>query len=611
MADELLSYYEKELAFIRQMGAEFARENPKIASRLGINADTIEDPHVSRLVESFAYLNARIQHKLDDDFPEISDALLTVLFPHYQRPIPSMSIVQFTADDEQLDAAYTVPRHTLLETRSFSGESCRFSTAYDVELLPLQVSDATLMGRPFSTPGSDRVRGAASVLKLTFNAFVDSIDLSELATEHLRFYLKGQAQHIHPLYELLFNSCQNVVLSTGKPGEPPIFLGSDALKPVGFEPDQGLLPYPSSSFMGYRLLTEYFAFPQKFMFMDVDGIELAKLGADLNHFELYIYLGESNIELEHNINAENFLLGCSPVVNLFSHDTDPIELDHRQPEYQVVPDVRRPDGYEIYSVDKVMAADAYGRTTTYRPFYGLNHDRDYHSDQAFWYARRQHAKLKATKRDEGTDIFISLVDMDFSPSIAEDKTLLIGTTCSNRDQPSKLPFNQSEPSLQAVNATPPCSAIRCIVQPTETIRPPLGNGARWRLLSHLNLNHWSLTGGESAKEAFKEMLRLYDFQHSSVNRSIVESIVDLQARPVNAPINVGGYPTLCRGIEVTVTINDRVLSGISLCLFSSVIEHFFALYCSVNSFSKVLIKLDNKEGIYKECPIRTGAQAAQ
>src|SRR5690554_210340 len=354
MADELVPYYVKELAFIRQMVAEFAEEHPKIAGRLGVSSETIEDPHVSRLIESFAYLNARIQHKLDDDFPEISDALLTVLFPHYQRPIPSMSIVQFTADDEQLDAAYTVPRHTLLETRSFSGESCRFSTAYDVELLPLQVSDATLMGRPFSTPGSDRVRGAASVLKLTFNSFVDSIDLNELATEHLRFYLKGQAQHIHPLYELLFNSCQNVVLSTGKPGEPPIFLGSDALKPVGFEPDQGLLPYPSSSFMGYRLLTEYFAFPQKFMFMDVDGIELAKLGADLNHFELYIYLGESNIELEHNINAENFLLGCSPVVNLFIHDTDPIELDHRQPEYQVVPDVRRPDGYEIYSVDKVM-----------------------------------------------------------------------------------------------------------------------------------------------------------------------------------------------------------------------------------------------------------------
>ena len=196
MADELLPYYEKELAFIRQLGSEFAEEHPKIAGRLGINSDTIDDPHVSRLIESFAYLNARIQHKIDDDFPELSDALLNVLFPHYQRPIPSMSIVNFKADEEQLESPYLLEKNTLLETEQFQGETVRFSTSYDTELLPIKVTSASLMGVPFSTPGSSNVRGAGGVLKLSLETFNEEITFADLNFDKIRFYLKGQPQHV-------------------------------------------------------------------------------------------------------------------------------------------------------------------------------------------------------------------------------------------------------------------------------------------------------------------------------------------------------------------------------------------------------------------------------
>lgn len=605
MVDELLPYYEKELAFIRQMGSEFARENPKIASRLGINGDTIEDPHVSRLVESFAYLNARIQHRLDDDFPELSDALLTTLFPHYQRPIPSMTIVHFQPDPEQLEAPFTVARGTLLDTKPFKGEHCRFTTTYDTELIPAKLTGAQLMGRPFSTPGSDRMRGSASVLKLSFSSFFEGVDLAEVMPDRIRLYLKGQPQHIHPLYELLTNRCENVVLSAGEGSGHVRFLGQEAVQPVGFDAEEGLLPYPNNSFMGYRLLTEYFAFPEKFMFVDIHGVDVAALGENLESIDLYVYLRDADLELEHHIDANTFVTGCTPAVNLFSHQADPIELDHRQYEYQVVPDVRRPSGYEIHSVDQVVAADAYGKTAEYRPFYGFNHDRDYHQDQTFWFARRQHAKFKPTDRDEGTDVYLSLVDLDLAPSVAGEKTLMVRTTCSNRDQPAKLPFNAREPKLQCVDGSPPTQRIRCLTQPTETIRPPLGNAARWRLLSHLQLNQRSL-GGENAKASLQEMLRLYDFKQTSTHRSLIEAITDLQVRPVNAPIQVAGRPTLCRGMEVTLTIDDRLLSGISLCLFTAVLEHFFALYCSVNSFSQLLVKRKNHDGYYKQCPIRKG-----
>lgn len=605
MADELLPYYERELAYIRQMGAEFAKENPKIASRLGISTETIEDPHVSRLVESFAYLNARIQHRLDDDFPEFSDALLGTLFPHYQRPIPAMSIVRFEPDPEQLERPFVIPKGTELDTRSFKGEKCRFSTCYDTTLTPVEVVEAKLMGRPFNTPGADRMRGAASVLKIRLTPLLEGANLADGLPRSLRFYLKGQPQYIHPLYELLINRCENLVLSDGT--SRPVFLGGDQVQPVGFGKDEGLLPYPDNAFLGYRLLTEYFAFPEKFLFVDIQGLDLSRLSPTLDSLELYLYLADADVELEHHINAAHFVTGCTPAVNLFEHQADPIELDHRQYEYQVQPDIRRPSGYEVFSVDRVIAADAYGKSAEYRPFYGLNHDRHYHQDQTFWHAQRRHAKLKPDNRDEGTDVFLSLVDLEFSPSSAREKTLLIHTTCSNRDQPARLPFNNREPQLQCVDSSPPTRQIRCLTQPTDTIRPALGNAARWQLLSHLQLNQRSLTDGESG-EALREILRLYDYRQTSAHRSLIEAITDLTIRPVNAPIQIAGRPTLCRGMEITLTLDDRLLSGVSLCLFTRVLEHFFALYCSINSFSQLRVKRKGYDGFYRIGPIRAGGK---
>jgi len=606
MADELLPYYEKELAFIRQLGAEFSKEQPKIAGRLGINADTIEDPHVSRLIESFAYLNARIQHKLDDDFPELSDSLLNVLFPHYQRPIPSMTIIKFEPDPEQLDSKYTVPGRSLLETDLFQGERCHFTTIYPTELLPIKVTSAKVMGRPFVTPGSTEAKGAECVLKISLSTFTDDIDFSSLNLEKIRFYLKGQSQHINPLYKLLLSNCINVVLANSENDTAPIYLGKDCIKSVGFEEDEGILPYPPSSFTGYRLLTEYFIFPEKFMFIDI--AELANKIPDSfgNKLSLYLYLDTSDIELEHNINNETFVTGCTPAINLFKQKTDPIKLDHTQQEYQIIPDVRRPSGFEVYSVDKVTATSTDGDQEEFHPIYGLSHEHQNTDSHSFWFASRRNAKMGNFQRDDATDVFISLVDLNFNPNYPYDRILLIDSTCSNRSQPAKLPFNNQQPRFQCVDSSPPCLKIHCITKPTITVHPPLRNEARWRLLSHLNLNHLSLTGHDNATESLKEILRLYDFSESAVTRALISSIDNVNAHPISAPLNIDGRAALCRGIEVDITLDDTQLAGSSSYLFASILEHFFGLYCSINSFTRVLVRLKNKEGYLKKCPPRAG-----
>ncbi|NOX93370.1 MAG: type VI secretion system baseplate subunit TssF [Gammaproteobacteria bacterium] len=606
MADELLPYYEKELAYLRQLGAEFAKEHPKIAGRLSISSDTIEDPHVSRLIEGFAFLNARIQHKLDDDFPELSDALLGILYPHYQRPIPSMSIVQFEANTDLLDSQYIIPKNALLETEQFQGENCRFSTLYDTELLPITVTSATLIGRPFSTPGSAKISGAESVLKLSLSTFSEEISFSDLKPEKLRFYLKGQAQHVNPLYQMLLNSCNNTVLALSETDTAPVFLGCDSIRPVGFGIEDGLLPYPASSFIGYRLLTEYFTFPEKFMFIDITGIADKIPHNAGNTLDLYLYLNASNVELEHNVSAESFVPGCTPIINLFEHTADPIKLDHTQHEYQIIPDARRPTGYEIYSVDEVVATSSSGEEEHYTPFYGMNHTQNNTKTHSFWFASRKDSKSGLFSRDEGTDMYLSLVDLGFNPNLPDDRTMTLKTMCSNRDLPAKLPFSVDQPKLQCVDSAPPCSNIRCLIQPTQVIRAPLRDHARWRLLSHLNLNHLSLTGGKDATMALKEILRLYDFKESSVTRALIESIMAVQAKPISAPLNIDGHATMCRGMEIEIKLDDSLLTGSSVYLFSTILEHFFALYCSINSFTRLLIKIKSKEGYFKKCPPRSG-----
>lgn len=606
MTDELLPYYEKELVYMRQMGGEFAKEHPKIAARLGINNDSIEDPHASRLVESFAFLNARIQHKLNDDFPEISDALLGTLYPHYQRPLPSMSIIQFEADKEQLDSNYPIHSGTLLETTQFQGENCRFTTCYDVPLLPIEVTSAAVMGKPFFTPGSAKVRGAESVLKISLKTFSEDINFADLNLKKLRFYLKGQAQHINPLFEMLLNNCNRSFLALSEQDTNPIDLGLNIVSPVGFNDGESLLPYPDNSFIGYRLLTEYFAFPEKFMFIDIQGFA-DKLPEQIGDtLDLYIYLNEANIELEHNISADTFNLGCTPVVNLFQHTTDPIKLDHTQHEYKVTPDSRRPLGYEVYSVNSVTASSYVGDDVNFLPFYGINHAQQQDDNHAFWFTSRRHAKMDNYNRDEGTDLFLSLVDLNFNPNIPEDRTLSIETTCSNRDLPQRLPYSVGESQLQCVDSAPPCTAIRYLVQPTNVTRPPLRDHARWRLISHLNLNFLSLTGGHDACLALKEILRLYDFKGSAVSRALIESLMEVHTKAISAPLNIDGFTAMCRGIEITIKIDDSLLSGSSVYLFATVLEHFFGLYCSINSFTRLLVKTKNKEGYLKKCPPRAG-----
>lgn len=599
MGDELLPFYNQELSYIRHLAAEFAKDHPKIAGRLRISPDAIEDPHVTRLIEAFAYLNARVRFKLDDDFPELTDAIMGVLYPHYLAPIPSTAIVQLRAAAD-LTAPYLLPVGAELETDPIDGEPCRFRTCYPVTLWPIQVEAAGLSGMAMGAPSIPGLSEVASVLKLVVGCVNEELTLSELQPPSLRFYLRGEGPHVFPLYQLLFNDLIQVAVV--EPGSDKVhMLPPGVVAPVGFDRDQGLLPYPPQAFIGYRLLSEFFAFPQKFLFFDLSGLADA-LGGAGNRVELYFYFRRSLAELEQKINPNTFALGCTPMVNLHHKRADPIQLDHTITEYRIVPDQRHPKAAEVYSVDRVVATGPDGAKVTYAPFFGTTHGVSQDDQRQYWKISRR----SAPSSNPGSEVFLSLVDLDLNPTVSAKWVVHVETTCLNRDLPGRLPFGGGEPRLRLGEGAAAIEQIECLTAPTPTLRPSMGQGGIWRLISHLTLNHLSITEKEQGAAALREILKLYDFRDSAETRAMIDGILSVDSRPVTARVPGQGGGALARGIEVTIALDEKRFAGSGVFLFSAVLERFLALYCNLNSFTRLVAKLRGREGVLRKWQPRAG-----
>lgn len=612
MSDDLLTYYERELTFLRQSGAEFAAKYPKIAGRLLLEPDKCEDPHVERLIEAFAFLAGRIHRKLDDEFPEITEALLGILCPQYLSPIPSMSIVQFILDPEQskLQTGQEIPRGSMLRSRPVAGSPCRFRTCYPVHLWPIELISAGFEPSDRSELGE---RSVYAMLRMELKT-LGGTPLAELrrkvsdsdyrSIDHLRFSLQGEGRLVYGLYELLFNNALRVELrpATSSGTVAPVVLSPDSLKPAGFGCDEGMIPYPDRSFMGYRLLTEYFSFPDKFLFFDLTGIDKAAASGFSDRFEVRIYFDKS-FDLETSVNAQTFRLNCTPVVNLFRQLAEPIKTSGAKAEYRIIPDVRHPMAFEVHSVDAVLNTSPHLREPiAYRPLFSCTHAG--YRENVYWHARRQPS---TRLHDSGAEVHLSLVDLNATPSPPDAQILSIETTCSNRDLPAQLSFGAPDGDFHLEGAAI-YSAIRCLKKPTPTLRPPLRNGAQWQLISHLSLNYLSLAEQQGAPQALQQLLKLYNFTDSPAVERQIEGIARTDARPVFRSIGSTLLPAVVRGVEVSIEFDERQYVGSGVFLFASVLERFLALYASINSFSQTVLYTRQREGVVKRWPPRAGEQ---
>lgn len=596
MGDDLLHYYERELTFIREMGAEFARKYPKIAGRLQIDADKCEDPHIERLIEAFALLCGRVHKKIEDHVPEITESFFQVLYPHYVTTIPSMSVVAFDPIRQGVPpAGYRIEKGTTLFSKPVNGVPCQFSTGYPVTLLPVELVSA-LLGSPVNP-----VRNAQQSLTLQLKSS-NNLSFSRIACDNLRFFLNGSPQHVYHLYELLFNNVCHLECSwlNSQGIQERITLAPEDIRPVGFERDDALIPFDGRTFSGYPLLFEYFCFPEKFLFLDLNGLGKLAESSVGDTIDISFYFDR---EAKSNllVTKETFSLYAAPVVNLFDRVAEPILVDGERTEYPIIPDLRRTNATEVFRVDRVVSiAIGSDRETVYRPFYSLDHhggdDPARPVGQAYWYLRRQPSGKHG---DDGTDSYISFADLDFNPADPGADVIHLHVTCTNRDLPTRLiignPSGDFETELVA-----PVSAIRGLIKPTPPRRPSLGGELQWRLISHLSLNYLSLV--ERDGEPLKEILKLYDFDNSPATRQQINGIVSLTSGHVTKRIGM----SFCRGIQVTITFDEDKYVGTGLYLFASILDRFIGEYVTINSFTRLVAKTLQRKESLREWPPRNG-----
>jgi type VI secretion system protein ImpG len=614
MDERLLQYYNIELQHLREMGAEFAQQFPKIAARLGMNGLEVSDPYVERLLEGVGFLAARVHLKLDAEFPKFTQALLETVYPNYLSPVPSMLVAQCAPDPNEpgLASGFTIPRGSTMlgTTASEDATACEFRTAHDLRLWPVEIVAASYFSYapdlPLNTlPVAQRIKGGIRI-RLRATA---GLTFAQTSIDRLSLYLAGIHEVANTLYELCLSAGLGVLVLSGEGRARRHTFLPGAIRPLGFDDDEALLPVSLRSFQGYRLLQEYFAFPQRFRFVELTGLAPAIAQADRNDIELVMLLGRGEARLEPLVDASSVALFCTPAINLFSKRADRIHVSEAGHEYHVIADRTRPMDFEIFEVTDVVGhgvgADS---ERQFLPFYSAYATDEEHLHLAYFTIRREQRLLSLEARRRGprssyigTELFLGLVDAAQAPFSGDLRQLSVRTLCTNRDLVLQMPVGLGRTDL-TLDAAAPVVRIRVVGGPSRP-RAPLADGAMsWRAVSHLALNYLSLVNAtpQEGAAALRELLELYAPVDDAARKQI-DGVRSVRAAPVvrrlPAPGSSGGAhtrhvqgPTFGRGLEVTLEVDELAFEGASAFLLGSVLSHYFARHVSINSFTETALR---------------------
>ena len=617
MDPRLLDYYNRELAYMREQGAEFAEQFPKVAARLGMRGIEVADPYVERLMEGFAFMSARVQLKMDAEFPRFSQRLLELAYPGYLAPTPAMGVVRFEPTSAQGGSAdgYLLPRHTRLRARLTAQEqtACEFRTAQDLRLWPLRVDQARLTAAPADLPAASQrfaapVRGA---LRLPVQT-TGQLAVSALALDSLTLYLVGADEQVSRLQELLHTQCLGLLVQGGDaPGGPVLSLPPEALRCEGFDADQAVLPQDARAFEGYRLLHEYFSFPERFRFLSVNGLQPALRQIAGQQFEIVVLLKSTVPALESVLDARNFLLHCAPVVNLVARRSDRLPVATQRHEYHVVMDRGRPLDFEVHSIQRVSGhhADA-DRETLFQPFYAAT---DRRGVDAYFSARREPRLLSDRARRQGartgyigSEVFIALVDPQQAPFAADLRQLTVEALCTNRDLPLLMPLGSAESDLTLLQSAP-VQSVRFVAGPSRPTPALAEREITWRLISHLSLNFLTLTDAneQEGASALRELLSLYARLGAPGAEAQIAAIQQLKVSEVNRRVPGRGPIVFGRGVALDLLVDELPFAGLSPWLLSAVLEQLFARHVTVNAFTEFSLRTLQR-GTLATWPVRIG-----
>jgi type VI secretion system protein ImpG len=617
----MLRYYSEELAYLREMGAEFAAQFPKVAARLALDGTDVADPYVERLLEGFSFLSARVRLKLDAEFPRFTQHLLEVAYPHYLAPVPSMAIAQLmpTMAEGALSAGFAIPRGTLLRGRIAQGEvtACQFRTAHRLTLWPIEIQDARYVAQapdlPLAAlPVAEPVRGAVRLRLRVAGART----FQDIGLDRLNVFLAGTDDVALKLYELILGSGLGVLVT---PASRPVpwfeWIGRGAIQPVGFTSDEALLPYTSRSFSGYRLLHEYFAFPERFRFVELTGLRKALARHRGSEVDVVIPLSRADAALTSLVDRASVALHCTPVINLFPRRADRIHVTDQHAEHHVVVDRTRPMDFEVHAVERLTGyGEGLDANHEYRPLYASVDGEGTRTARRYFTVRREPRALSEAQRRDGartgyigSEVFLSLVDAGDAPYSAKLRQLGADVLVTNRDLPLLTAVGGNTDFSLATSA--PVDGVRCLRGPSPP-RPAVRDGEiPWRLINHLSLNYLTVTDLDSERgaTALRELLQLYaglaDADAAdAIARRQTDGVRRVSVTPRTRRLPAPGPIVFGRGLEVRVTVDETAFAGASAFLLGTVLEQFFGRLASMNTFTELVLLSESRGEIMRWPP---------
>ena len=617
MDPRLLGLYEQELRYFRDNAAEFARAFPKIAHRLGIEGHEVADPYVERLIEATAFLSARVGLKLDAEFPRFTGHLLDIVYPNYLAPTPSMVVVQAQPqlEDAGLAIGPAMPRGSGLRARQAVGQNthCEFRTAAELRLWPLELVRAQYFSYAPDLalnqhPESRRIRGGLRfVLKTTAG-----LSFEHLALDDLVLHFGGAEDVAWQLHECFLGDPLGVLLqplsATGAAAGPAQRLSAEHVEALGFQEDEALLPTTASGFSGYRLVQEYFAFPQRFQFAKLTGLRSALARMAASELEIVVLFSRGDAALEKLVTVDNLRLHCVPAINLFAKRLDRVVITEAVNQFHLVPDRTRPQDFEVHSLTDVVG---HGNPSTsglvgaaaeqpFRPFYAAFHgSRDSHP--AYYTTTREPRTLSERQRTQGnrsshigSELYLQLVDPQQAPYASSLRQLAVSALCTNRDLPLLMPVGRGN-DFDCIDAHP-VSSVVVVRGPSRPVSPVVAAGLGWRVIDHLALNYLSLADAtaEQGAAALREMLMLYAVHADAARQGQVRGLMSVKSKPTVRRLPMAGPIAFGRGLEITLEVEEMAFHGHSVFLFGAVLSSYLARHVGVNHFVETVLRTVGK-----------------
>lgn len=600
-SQQFYDYFQREMSYLRSEGAQFAQSYPKVARRLDFNNVEAADPHVERLLQSFAFLTARLQRDVEDLFPRISTALLNAIYPQFLAPLPSFTIAKFDLNDDKgkLTARFPLQKGTDLFARASDGEVCRFQVGAETDIYPLVITNCDLILTQ-DLPTELGFFSNHRVLRIQLRSTAGPMNSLDL--RNLRLYINSDAILQNKLYEALFLEDGAVAYSFGNYKDPTGYVASrqTQLSPAGFDEHDALMPFPDHGHPGYHLLQEYFAYTQKFMFFDV-GIRA--LSCDQKEATLYVEIADEVDVEAKDIGHHTFALGCIPIINIFNTISEPIRIDHKKVDYRLIGDQRREDTVEVHTIKKVYGSVVgSAQTLNFSPFFSYTHaDFDQKQDK-FWTARRIYSP---NLRKPGNDVLLSFVDYDFNPARPSVDTIYAELLCTNRQLALSLPSG----TLLHSDSSLPAPTLYTIDRPTPPRYINRETQSQWRLISHLCLGHFALSDPHNNVSLLRELIKLYGDFHDGRGVPEIDAVRDLNVERVVRRTGQEAWRGFAQGSHFTLTIEEGVSRDTSAFLFAAVLDRVFSQFASVNSFTQLAIKKANQKQVWKEWIPRSGNKA--